>query len=651
LATLRDLLCYSDRKFNRITKGKSMNKVINQLSLALLLTLAVACEKKEKTQESTDKKEIVEDKASETSGDEDKSSKKVSVSQDDSNASESKTEVKIEDAATGDKSKVVAEFPDGTKITMSQVYEQLNLLPPEVRDKSSFSKLYAALLRRLIDMQILSKAAKDAGMDKDASIKDQIEKNAETLLQRLYIEEEVKKLLTEDELKKNFEELKSKLPKDEMEVQLKHILIKTKEEAEALIKELTTDSAKFSDTAKQKSLDAQTKANGGDLGFVRRGALPEAFAKVVFEAVAGTVIPQAIDMGPQGFSVVYVGDKRPVQPPKLEQVRGELEKALLPKYAAQVIEKLKKQSGVEVIGLDGKPVVDKTPEQLKEEAEKGIKKPEVDMAKIDKNMVVAKFKDDTKITVKDVLDAVATLPPQLQGAPISEIFEPLLLRQVDMKIVLDAAKASGLAKDPVNVQKLDDIRKASLHKTYLDKKVSEVITDAMLKTKYQELLKLLPKNQMEIRLRHILVKTKEEAEAIIKEIKSGKSFDELVQSKSIDDKTKDKKGEIGYVRRDELPAEFGNAVFTAPKATLLPNPVNLGNIGWSVIRVEDKRNIEPPKFEEVKGELRGIVEGEKASEIMDKMREASGVKAFDMNGGTLSLKPDATDAAAQPSVK
>jgi peptidyl-prolyl cis-trans isomerase C len=627
-----------------------MNKVVNQLSLALLLTLAVACEKKENTHSQDDKKEIVSENSADESTSEESSSKKVSVSKDE-NSNTVKTEVTVEDSAAGDKSKVVAEFPDGSKITMSQVYDQLNLLPPEVKDKAPFSKLYAALLRRLIDMKILSKAASDAGMEKDAVIKEQIEKNAETLLQRLYIEEEVKKLLTEDELKKNFEELKTKLPKDEMEVQLKHILVKSKEEAEALIKSLSADSTKFSDTAKQQSLDAQTKANGGDLGFVRKGSLPEGFAKVVFEATAGTVIPQAIDMGPQGFSVVYVGDKRPVQAPKFEQVRAELEKALLPKYASQVIEKLKKQSGVEVTGLDGKPVVDKTPEQLKEEADKGVQKPTVDMAKVDQNMVVAKFKDGTKITVKDVLEAVKTLPPQLQGAPISEIFEPLLLRQVDMKLVLDAANSSGLAKDPVNIQKIDDIKKASLHKNYLDKKVSEVITDAMLKTKYQELLKLLPKNQMEIRLRHILVKTKEEAEATIKEIKSGKSFDELVQAKSIDDKTKDKKGEIGYVRRDELPADFGNAVFTAPKATLLPNPVSLGNVGWSVIRVEDKRNIEPPKFEEVKGELRGIVEGEKASEIMDKMRENSGVKAFDMNGGALSLKPDATDSTAQPAVK
>ncbi len=176
--------------------------------------------------------------------------------------------------------------------------------------------------------------------------------------------------------------------------------------------------------------------------------------------------------------------------------------------------------------------------------------------------------------------------------------------------------------------------------------MAELVNDSMLKTKYQELLKLLPKNQMEVRLRHILVKTKEEAEAVIKEIKSGKSFDDLVKAKSIDDKTKDKKGEIGYVKRDELPGDFGNVVFSAAKATLIPNPISIPKLGWSVVRVEDKRPIEPPKFEEVKGELQKIVESEKITEVLDKLRVDSGVKAFDMNGGVLSLKDEAPQAPA-----
>ena len=596
-----------------------MKKVIGQLSLALLLALSTACEKKDEKANEPAKEELQKGEAAPADA------------------------IKVEDVPQGEQAKVVAEFPDGTKMTMGQVYEQLNLLPSEVKDRP-FSKLYAALLRRLIDTHILNKSAAGLGLDKDAGVIEQMNKNAETMLQKLFIEGEVTKLLTDDELKKNFEELKAKLPKDEMEVQLKHILVKSKEDADAIVKELEKDPSKFEETAKQKSIDPQTKANGGSLGYVRKADLPEAFAKVVFEAKAGAVLPQAIDMGPNGFSVVLVGEKRPVEAPKFEAVKAELSKALMSKYAVEVISKIKKQAGVEVTGLDGKPIVEKTPEQMKEDAEKGVKKPEVDLSKLDETMVVAKFKDGHTITLKDVKEAVKTLPPQLKAAPFGEIFEPLALRLVDMKLILDAAKASGLEKEKATVKKLEDVRSATLHKAFLDKKVVELVNDAMLKTKYQELMKLLPKNQMEVRLRHVMVKTKEEAEEVIKDIKSGKSFDDLVKAKSIDDKTKEKKGEIGYVKRDELPADFANVVFSAAKATLVPNPISLGKLGWSVVRVEDKRPIEPPKYDEVKGELQKIVEQEKIVEVLEKLRVDSGVKAFDMNGGALSLKEEVPQA-------
>ena len=220
-----------------------MKKVIGQLSLALLLALSTACEKKDEKVNEPAKEELQKGEAATADA------------------------IKVEDVPQGEQAKVVAEFPDGTKMTMGQVYEQLNLLPSEVKDRP-FSKLYAALLRRLIDTHILNKAAAGLGLDKDAGVLEQMNKNAETMLQKLFIEGEVTKLLTDDELKKNFEELKAKLPKDEMEVQLKHILVKSKEDAEAIVKELEKDPSKFEDTAKQKSIDPQTKANGGSLGYV-----------------------------------------------------------------------------------------------------------------------------------------------------------------------------------------------------------------------------------------------------------------------------------------------------------------------------------------------------------------------------------------------
>ena len=181
-----------------------MKKVIGQLSLALLLALSTACEKKDEKANEPAKEELQKGEAATADA------------------------IKVEDVPQGEQAKIVAEFPEGTKITMGQVYEQLNLLPSDVKDRP-FSKLYAALLRRLVDTHILNKAAAGLGLDKDAGVLEQMNKNAETMLQKLFIEGEVTKLLTDDELKKNFEELKAKLPKDEMEVQLKHILVKSKE--------------------------------------------------------------------------------------------------------------------------------------------------------------------------------------------------------------------------------------------------------------------------------------------------------------------------------------------------------------------------------------------------------------------------------------
>ena len=62
------------------------------------------------------------------------------------------------------------------------------------------------------------------------------------------------------------------------------------------------------------------------------------------------------------------------------------------------------------------------------------------------------------------------------------------------------------------------------------------------------------------------------------------------------------------------------------------------------MRVEDKRAIEPPKYEEVKGELQKIVESEKVVEVLEKLRTDSGVKAFDMSGAALSLKEEIPQA-------
>jgi peptidyl-prolyl cis-trans isomerase C len=536
-------------------------------------------------------------------------------------------------------STVVAEFSDGSKILLGQLMESKSKLPAQYKSVP-VEKIYEVLLNRLIDLKLVLDAATKAGIEKNPETLKRIADAQEAIMQKAYLDKEITKLITDAILQEKYQEALKMLPKGEMEIRLSHILVKTREEALAVLKDIKSGK-KFEDLVKEKSVDAQTKENGGDLGFVRKGDLPKETGDVVFKAAKGSIVNEVISIGDLGFSIFRVDDKRAVEPPKFEEIKEDIKNSIAPDYAVKVIESLRKDYNVKKIGLDGKPLVEKTAEEKKAEAEKSETKddkPGVDISKIDDKMVVAELPDNQKITFGEIKESMKSLPAQLREAPLEKIYEPLLNRKIDMQLLSMVVRKEGLDKDPAVLKKLADAKDALIQKTYLDSEVSKLITPDMLKAKYQEFLNMLPKDEMEVRLRHILVKTKKDAEEVMKSLKSGTKFEDIVKSKSIDEQTKENNGELGYVRKSELPKEFGELVFKAAKATLIPEPVNLGELGYSIVRVEDKRAVQPPQLEEIKGELMKFISAEKAAKVVENLRKETSVKKFDAEGKPLVEK-------------
>ncbi|WP_199103359.1 SurA N-terminal domain-containing protein [Aquitalea sp. ASV11] len=105
--------------------------------------------------------------------------------------------------------------------------------------------------------------------------------------------------VTDAEVKQYYEQHKAELAGEERRAS--HILLtvpkdakpaekaKIKAEAEALLKQLRADPAKFAELAKAKSQDPGSAANGGDLGFFARGAMVKPFDDVVFRMQAGKI--------------------------------------------------------------------------------------------------------------------------------------------------------------------------------------------------------------------------------------------------------------------------------------------------------------------------------------------------------------------------
>ncbi|MEQ8224311.1 MAG: peptidylprolyl isomerase, partial [Candidatus Eremiobacterota bacterium] len=71
------------------------------------------------------------------------------------------------------------------------------------------------------------------------------------------------------------------------EIKASHILVKTKEEAEKIIKELK-DGGDFAKIAKEKS-ECPSKQNGGDLGYFGKGMMVPEFEKAAFALKVGEI--------------------------------------------------------------------------------------------------------------------------------------------------------------------------------------------------------------------------------------------------------------------------------------------------------------------------------------------------------------------------
>lgn len=103
----------------------------------------------------------------------------------------------------------------------------------------------------------------------------------------------------------------------------------------------------------------------------------------------------------------------------------------------------------------------------------------------------------------------------------------------------------------------------------------------------------------QVKARHILLKTEEEANIVIEELKSGIDFAELAREKSIEEIAVSTGGDLGYFPRGRMVAEFEKAAFNQEVGTVSVKPVQT-QLGFHVILVEDYKPGVKPSFETAK---------------------------------------------------
>jgi len=222
--------------------------------------------------------------------------------------------------------------------------------------------------------------------------------------------------------------------------------------------------------------------------------------------------------------------------------------------------------------------------------------------------------------------AMAGLDPQLANLPEEQKRVAALSSIIDVKLLAADADKEGLRDSADFKQRLAFLTDRELHNAYFKKHVVDAVTPEEVKARYdKEIAAIKPED--EIHARHILVKTEDEAKAIIKDLDAGKDFVEIAKEKSTDP-NKSEGGDLGYFSKGRMVPEFEEAAFALEKGAYSKVPVKT-QFGYHVIKVEDKRKQQPPALDQVEPQVRQLVMRDKYLELLEKAKTAAPVDIQD----------------------
>jgi peptidyl-prolyl cis-trans isomerase C len=246
-----------------------------------------------------------------------------------------------------------------------------------------------------------------------------------------------------------------------------------------------------------------------------------------------------------------------------------------------------------------------------------------------------------------VLARRQSLPEQAQKAPIEQIYRPLLAEMENNLLVTQAGHKAKLDNDPEVKRQLALALDQIVANVYITRYLRSQISEEKVKQRYDDLVKQ-QKPVEEVNARHILLKTEDEAKAVIADLNAGKDFAEEAKAKSEDPGTKASGGDLGWFTKEEMVPEFAEVAFKMQKGQYTDTPVKT-QFGYHVIKVEDRRTKPPPSFDEAKGQVFQLLQREFIEQKVKELRTAAKIEEFNLDGSKLTATPTpATPAPATP---
>jgi peptidyl-prolyl cis-trans isomerase C len=206
--------------------------------------------------------------------------------------------------------------------------------------------------------------------------------------------------------------------------------------------------------------------------------------------------------------------------------------------------------------------------------------------------------------------------PEMQG----QLREEIIARE----IFVQAAQAQGLDATEDYKNQLELTRQSILiRELFADFQKKNPVTDEETKAEYD---KFASANAgKEYRARHILVEKEEQAKALIAQLKKGAKFEDLAKKNSKDPGSGANGGDLDWANASSYVKEFSDALTGLSKGKLTETPVKT-QFGYHIIRLEDVREAQLPKFDDVKPQIAQQLQQQKIAKFQEDLRAKAKVE-------------------------
>ncbi|MEI9891017.1 MAG: peptidylprolyl isomerase [Caulobacteraceae bacterium] len=207
------------------------------------------------------------------------------------------------------------------------------------------SELFQRVLDEVIDQKLLAAEAARRGLDKTPAAQRRLSAARERILGDMVVEGAVSSAVNETAIQALYQE-QVKLNRRGDEYRARQIVTPDQAAADAVRRQLASGGS-FEKLASDRSIDAETRSSGGDLGYFTPDVMPPAYGKVLAGAKAGQLLgPFQSDAG---WVLLEVEDRRKQAPPSLDASRPQIVRFLTYAQVGDLLKSLRGRGRVELL--------------------------------------------------------------------------------------------------------------------------------------------------------------------------------------------------------------------------------------------------------------------------------------------------------------